>query len=63
MEKVRYLITGATGTTGGAAAEQLLDKGKIVRAFVHREDDRSEALRTRGAEVMVHVRALIPEET
>ena len=53
VEKLRYLITGATGTTGGAAAEQLLDKGKIVRAFVHREDDRSKALRKRGAEVFV----------
>jgi len=51
--EVRYLITGATGTTGGAAAEQLLDKGQIVRAFVHREDDRSEALRRRGAEIFV----------
>ena len=53
MEQLRYLITGATGTTGGAAAEQLLDKGKIVRAFVHRDDDRAEALRRRGAEVFV----------
>lgn len=53
MEEIRYLITGATGATGGAAAEQLLDKGKIVRAFVHREDSRSEALRKRGADVFV----------
>jgi uncharacterized protein YbjT (DUF2867 family) len=53
MGEIRYLITGATGATGGAAAEQLLDKGKAVRAFVHREDHRSEALRKRGAEVFV----------
>lgn len=53
MGDIRYLITGATGATGGAAAEQLLDKGKAVRAFVHREDHRSEALRKRGAEVFV----------
>ncbi len=53
MSEIRYLITGATGATGGAAAEQLLDKGRAVRAFVHRQDHRSEALRKRGAEVFV----------
>jgi uncharacterized protein YbjT (DUF2867 family) len=53
MSGIRFLITGATGTTGGAAAAQLLDQGKRVRAFVHREDGRSEALRRRGAEVVV----------
>src|SRR5579875_2334750 len=50
MADTRFLITGATG---GAAAAQLLDKGRTVRAFVHREDERSEALRERGAEVVV----------
>src|SRR3979490_473461 len=34
--------------TGGAAAAQLLDEGRKVRAFVHREDERAEALRKRG---------------
>jgi NAD(P)H dehydrogenase (quinone) len=53
MADTRFLITGATGATGGAAAAQLLDKGRKVRAFVHREDERSEALRKRGAEVVV----------
>src|SRR5258708_6277185 len=53
MSDTRFLITGATGATGGAAAAQLLDKGERVRAFVHREDARSEALRKRGAEVVV----------
>src|SRR5579875_2710984 len=53
MADTRFLITGATGATGGAAAAQLLDKGRTVRAFVHREDERSEALRERGAEVVV----------
>jgi NAD(P)H dehydrogenase (quinone) len=52
MPDIRFLITGATGATGGAAAAQLLDKGAHVRAFVHREDERSEALRRRGAEVV-----------
>jgi uncharacterized protein YbjT (DUF2867 family) len=53
MHHQRFLITGATGATGGAAAALLLDKGREVRAFVHREDERSDALRRRGAEVIV----------
>ena len=53
MSDTRFLITGATGATGSAAAALLLDRGERVRAFVHREDDRSEALRKRGAEVVV----------
>jgi NAD(P)H dehydrogenase (quinone) len=53
MHNQRFLITGATGATGGAAAALLLDKGREVRAFVHREDERSDALRRRGAEVIV----------
>src|SRR5258705_13392359 len=53
MSDVKFLITGATGATGGATAAQLLDKGQQVRAFVHREDERSESLRRRGAEVVV----------
>ena len=52
MAGTRFLITGATGATGGAAATQLLGKGCNVRAFVHREDERSEALRKLGAEVV-----------
>ncbi len=53
MSNLRFLITGATGATGGAAAAQLLEKGRQVRAFVHREDERSEDLRQRGAEVVI----------
>jgi NAD(P)H dehydrogenase (quinone) len=53
MTDTRFLIAGATGATGGAAAAQLLDEGKHVRAFVHREDERSEALRKRGAAIVV----------
>src|SRR5260221_1375505 len=53
MSDIRFLVTGATGATGSAAATQLLDKGQQVRAFVHREDERSEDLRKRGAEVAV----------
>ena len=53
MSNSRFLITGATGATGGAAAVQLLERGRQVRAFVHREDERSEILRKRGAELVV----------
>ena len=53
MTDAKFLITGATGATGGAAAAQLLEKGRDVRAFVHREDERSEVLRKRGAEIVV----------
>ena len=53
MHNQRFLITGATGATGGATAALLLDKGREVRAFVHREDERSNELRRRGAEVVV----------
>jgi len=53
MTEIKYLVTGATGATGGAATAQLLEKGRPVRAFVHREDERSESLRQRGAEVVV----------
>lgn len=53
MRATKFLITGATGATGSAAAGQLLDKGRQVRALVHREDERSEALRRKGAEVVI----------
>ena len=53
MVDVQFLITGATGATGGAAAEQLLEQGRRVRAFVHRSDERAEKLRKRGADIVV----------
>src|SRR5262245_59002410 len=53
MSNLRFLITGATGATGGAAAVQLLEQGLQVRAFVHREDERAENLHWLGAEVVV----------
>jgi NAD(P)H dehydrogenase (quinone) len=49
----RFLITGATGFTGGNTTRVLLKKGVPVRALVHKEDARSEALRRSGAEVVV----------
>ena len=53
MADVQFLITGATGATGGAAAAQLLEQGRRVRAFVHRSDERAENLRKRGADIVV----------
>lgn len=53
MSKPIFLITGATGATGSATAAQLLEAGRSVRAFVHREDERSDRLRSLGAELVV----------
>ena len=47
------LVTGATGKTGGAVVDLLLDRGYPVRAVVRREDARSAALRARGAETSI----------
>jgi NAD(P)H dehydrogenase (quinone) len=47
------LVTGATGSTGLATIKHLLQKGLAVRAFVHKEDDRSRQLEAQGAEVFV----------
>ena len=49
--KPRILVTGATGRTGAPTVEYLLENGFPVRAFVHRNDARSEALRKLGAEI------------
>jgi NAD(P)H dehydrogenase (quinone) len=53
MTSSTTLVTGATGKTGGAVARLLLAEGWPVRALVHAEDSRSEALRLAGAEVVV----------
>jgi NAD(P)H dehydrogenase (quinone) len=53
MEKSKILITGATGVTGAPAIEALLQKGFSVRAFVHKEDDRSTRLKELGADIFV----------
>jgi len=50
------LVTGAAGRVGGvgrAVTELLLQQGKPVRAMVRNEDERAQALRDRGAEVVV----------
>ena len=49
------LVTGAAGAVGGIGrnlTEFLLARGHNVRALVRREDERADALRRLGAEVM-----------
>jgi uncharacterized protein YbjT (DUF2867 family) len=51
-----YLVTGAGGGVGGVSrlvVQQLLSHGAGVRAMVHRNDSRADALRDLGAEVIV----------
>jgi uncharacterized protein YbjT (DUF2867 family) len=48
-----FLVTGPTGHTGNNTAKSLLAAGANVRAFTHRDDERSEALRKLGAEVVI----------
>src|SRR5439155_16615918 len=50
------LVTGAAGRVGGVGrtvTELLLKQGKAVRAMVRIEDERAQALRELGAEVVV----------
>jgi len=53
MSAEKFLVTGATGETGGYTVRRLLEEGRAVRALVHKEDERSEALRGTCAEVVV----------
>ena len=53
MTRPRILVAAATGGTGIATVSQLLEKGHLVRALVHREDARAARLRERGAEIVV----------
>jgi len=51
-----YLITGAGGGIAGISPQvvaQLLSRGEAVRAMVHRDDSRADALRAQGADVVV----------
>lgn len=47
------LIAGATGDTGRAAVRESLALGLKVRAMVRKIDDRSNALQSQGAEIVV----------
>jgi uncharacterized protein YbjT (DUF2867 family) len=52
----KYLVTGAGGGVGGVGrmvVDDLLASGHAVRAMVHRDDARAEALRESGAQVVV----------
>lgn len=50
--KPKILITGATGTTGQYAIKKLIEKGADVRAMVRTIDERSNALKEPGVEVV-----------
>lgn len=53
MVQPTIAVTGATGKTGGAVVKQLLARGFPVRALVHTQDGRADALRRAGAQVVV----------
>jgi uncharacterized protein YbjT (DUF2867 family) len=48
----RFLITGATGVTGGNAIKKLLELKVPVRALVHQVDERSKKLSSQGVEIV-----------
>ena len=56
MSLAPILVTGAAGcsqgSTGFHVTRSLRDKGRPVRAFVHRLDERSDRLRALGAEIV-----------
>jgi uncharacterized protein YbjT (DUF2867 family) len=54
-EPASYLVTGAGGGVAGISPQvvaRLLGRGAAVRAMVHRDDARADALRAQGAEVI-----------
>ena len=53
MSTQKILVSGATGKTGQHTIHHLLEGGQVVRAMVHKEDERAEALRGTGVEVVV----------
>jgi uncharacterized protein YbjT (DUF2867 family) len=55
VESPYYLITGAGGGVAGISPQvvaQLVSRGEAVRAMVHHDDSRADALRAQGAEVI-----------
>jgi len=48
----KVLVTGATGPVGTSTINRLLELNIPVRAMVHSIDERSEALRARGVEII-----------
>src|SRR6201981_1973661 len=64
MSEADFLVSGATGRTGGVAIDELLEMGKHIRAYVRSDDERAAALRQRGVAIAVgdftdidHIRA------
>ena len=53
MHPRKLLVTAATGKTGVYTVQNLINDGHAVRALVHHDDARSDALRALGAEVVV----------
>jgi NAD(P)H dehydrogenase (quinone) len=53
MNQFDILVTGATGLTGGAAIDTLVEMGKRVRAYVRLDDERAAAFRKRGVDIAV----------
>lgn len=53
MSEAKILVTGATGATGRATIKLLTERGESVRALVRKEDERSEALRGQGVEIVL----------
>jgi uncharacterized protein YbjT (DUF2867 family) len=53
MNKETILVTAAAGKTGLSTVQQLRVQGHRVRALVHQDDARAEALRQLGAAVVV----------
>jgi NAD(P)H dehydrogenase (quinone) len=53
MNEADILVSGATGRTGGAAIDTLLEMGMRVRAYVRSDDERAAALRKRGVDIAV----------
>ncbi len=48
----KFLVTGATGNTGGYVIRELLKKGVQIRALVHKIDERSKKLEDQGIEIL-----------
>src|ERR1700752_2362286 len=53
MNEADILVSGATGRTGGAAIDTLLEMGMRVRAYVRSNDERAAGLRKRGVDIAV----------
>lgn len=52
VDMKKFLVTGSAGATGAPTVRLLLANGHNVVAFVRREDDRSQALKELGADIV-----------